>query len=171
MTYAKIAGLMLGAIKINDTAIYSLALFEVTSMFFMPNHHKYARWMSLYSSDLANLETSQPNLQEILTGRGFSVNRAGKLFSSIPIDMALEQTTNANAKNNLKGIMALADISTAGNQWMVTASMKSKTLNAVLDYADMNISYYELKELCAFARQPLLPWLARILKEKINQKT
>ena len=33
MTYAKIAGLMLGAIKINDTAIYSFALFEVTSMF------------------------------------------------------------------------------------------------------------------------------------------
>ena len=141
MTYAKIAGLMLGAIKINDTAIYSFALFEVLSMFFMPNHHKYARWMSLYSLDFANLETSQPNLQEILTERGFSVSRAGKLFSSIPIDMALEQTTNANAKNQLKGIMALADISTAVNQWMVTASMKSKTLNAVLDYADMNISY------------------------------
>ena len=48
MTYAKIIGLiqlMQHAIKINDT-------------FFMTNHHNYARWMSLYSLDLANLETS-----------------------------------------------------------------------------------------------------------------
>ena len=38
---------------------------------------------------------------------------------------------------------------TAVNRWIVTASMKSKILNAVLDYADMNISYDESKELSA----------------------
>ena len=51
MTYAKIVGLiqlMQRAIKINDTALNSFALFEVTSIFFMSNHHNYARWMSLY---------------------------------------------------------------------------------------------------------------------------
>ena len=51
MTYAKIVGLiqlMQRAIKINDTALNSFALFEVTSMFFMSNHHNCARWMSLY---------------------------------------------------------------------------------------------------------------------------
>ena len=35
---------------------------------------------------------------------------------------------------------------TAVNRWAVSASMKSKQLNAVLDYADMNLSYDELKE-------------------------
>ena len=45
--------------------------------------------------------------------------------------------------------MAFADISTAVNQWIVTASMKSKILNTVLDYAVMNISYDESKELGA----------------------
>ena len=35
---------------------------------------------------------------------------------------------------------------TAVNRWAVSASMKSKHLNAVLDYADMNLSYDELKE-------------------------
>ena len=51
MTYAKIVGLiqlMQRAIKINDTALNSFALFEVTSIFFMSNHHNCARWMSLY---------------------------------------------------------------------------------------------------------------------------
>ena len=107
MTYAKIVGLiqlMQHAIKINDTALYSFALFEVTSIFFMTNHHNYARWMSLYSLDLANIETSQPDLQQILTEGGFSVNRTGKSFASVPANKALEQTINANAKSRLKGI-------------------------------------------------------------------
>ena len=44
--YVKIVGLiqlMQHAIKMNDTALYSFALFEVTSIFFMTNHHNYAR--------------------------------------------------------------------------------------------------------------------------------
>ena len=45
--------------------------------------------------------------------------------------------------------MAFADISTAVNRWIVTASMKIKILNAILDYADMNIFYDESKKLRA----------------------
>ena len=60
--------------------------------------------------------------------------------------MALEKTINANPKSRLKGIMAFADISTAVNRWRVTASVKCEMLNAVLDYADMNISYDKLQE-------------------------
>ena len=40
----------------------------------------------------------------------------------------------------MKGIISLGDISAAVNRWIMTASMKSKMLNGVLDYADMNIS-------------------------------
>ena len=36
---------------------------------------------------------------------------------------------------------------TAVNRWIVTASIKSKILNAVLDYPDMKMSYDESKEL------------------------
>ena len=127
----KIVGLiqsMQRAIKINDTALYSFALFEVIPIFFMTNHHNYARWMSLYSLDLASLETSQPNLQKILTEGGFSVNKTIKSFASVPVDMALEQTINANAKSWLKGIMAFADISTAVNRWIVAASFMTASL-------------------------------------------
>ena len=77
---------------------------------------------------LANLETSQPDLQKISTEGGFSVNRTGKSFASVPVDMALEQTISANAKSRLKAIMAFAGISAAANRWIVTASMKSKNI-------------------------------------------
>ena len=35
--------LMQRAVKINDTALYSFTIFKVTSIFFMTNHHNYAR--------------------------------------------------------------------------------------------------------------------------------
>ena len=59
---------------------------------------------------------SQHDLATILTEGGFSVNRTGKSFAKVPVDMALEQTINANAKNGLMGVMAFADISTAVNR-------------------------------------------------------
>ena len=45
--------------------------------------------------------------------------------------------------------MVFAEISTAVNWWIVTTSVKSKTLNAGVDYADTNISYDISKELRA----------------------
>ena len=112
-------------------------------IFFMTNHHNYACWMTFYSLDLANLETSQPNLQTFFTEGGFSINRTRKSFASVAVDIALEQWINANAKSWLKGIMAFADISAGVNRWIVTTSMKIEILNAVLDYADMNIWWIE----------------------------
>ena len=39
-----------------------------------------------------------------------------KIICCVPVNMALEQIINANAKSRLKGIMAFADISTAVNR-------------------------------------------------------
>ena len=50
--------LMQRAVKINDTALYSFTIFKVTSIFFMTNHHNYARQMSFYFLDLTNLGKS-----------------------------------------------------------------------------------------------------------------
>ena len=78
--------------------------------------------------------------------------------------MALEKTINANPKSRLKGIMAFSDISTAVNRWIVTASVKGKMLNAVLDYADMNISYDNLQELRACRIKAEQNHLSKFLK-------
>ena len=97
MTYAEIVGLiqlMQCAIKINDIALYSFALFEVTSIFFTTNHHDYACWMYLYSLDIANLETSQSDLQNILTEGGFraSIERENHLLVSLLIWLLNKQS-------------------------------------------------------------------------------
>ena len=105
---AKITGLvqlMHRAVKINNTALHSFTLFEVTSIIFMTNHHNHAPRMSFYSLHLGNIKTRQLDLLKVLTEGGFSVNRTEKFFAGVPVDMALEQTIIANAKSQLKGIM------------------------------------------------------------------
>ena len=59
-------------------------------------------------------------------------------YSRVGVDMALEQTINAEAKNRLKGIVAFADINSAVNRWIVTNSMRAQIVNKVLDIAGLS---------------------------------
>ena len=74
---------------------------------------------------------------EALIKGAFSINRSGNAFAGVAVDMTLEQSINAYAKNRLKGIMTYADIDSALNRWHVTSPMRSEISNALLKYADM----------------------------------
>ena len=69
---------------------------------------------------------------ELLQNGGFSVNRSGQNFANVGVDMALEQTINAEAKSRLKGVMAYADVSTAVNRWVITNAMRNELVNTLL---------------------------------------
>ena len=71
--------------------------------------------MTYYALQLENIQNEKPEVIEYLKNGAFSVNRTGKPLSRVTVDMALEQTINAEAKNRLKGIMAFADINLATN--------------------------------------------------------
>ena len=43
-------------------------------------------------------------IAEMLRNGGFTINRPGNPFGNVGVDMALEQTINAETKNRLKGI-------------------------------------------------------------------
>ena len=83
--------------------------------FFVVNQPNHARWMTYYALELENMQNEKPEVTEYLNG-AFSVNRTGKPLSRVAVDMALEQTINAEAKNRLKGIMAFAGINSAINR-------------------------------------------------------
>ena len=87
--------------------------------------------------ELANVKNEKPEVIDALTKGAFSINRSGNAFAGVPIDMVLEQSINAHAKNRLKGIIAYADIDSAVNRWHVTSPMKSEIANALFEYADM----------------------------------
>ena len=93
MVYAKLMDyflLLQRAVKANDVDLFSYALFELSSLFFATNHQNYARWMTYYALELCNLKAANPDVYQLLKGGAFSVNRSGKPFSRVPVDMALE---------------------------------------------------------------------------------
>ena len=72
--------------------------------------------MTYYALELENIQNEKPQVIENLKNGAFSVNRTGKAFSIVAVDMALEQTINAEAKKRLKGIMAFTDVNSAVNR-------------------------------------------------------
>ena len=80
------------------------------------NQANYARWMTYYALELENIQNEKPQVIEYLKNGAFSVNRTGKAFSIVAVDMALEQTINAEAKKRLKGIMTFTDVNSAVNR-------------------------------------------------------
>ena len=101
------------------------------------NHQNYARSMTYYALELVNVKNEKPEVMEALIKGVFSINRSGNTFAGVAVDMALEQSINAHAKNRLKGIMAYADIDSAVNRRHVTSPMRSEISNALREYADM----------------------------------
>ena len=55
--------------------------------------------MSLYALDLFNIKQKNPAIYQMLQNVGFSINRTGNFFAEVGVDIALEQTINASAKN------------------------------------------------------------------------
>ena len=71
--------------------------------------------MTYYALELENIQNGKPEVIEYLKNGAFSANCTGKPFSRVALDMALEQTVNAEAKNQFKSCMAFADINSTIN--------------------------------------------------------
>ena len=137
MSYCHLMDLYLlfhGAMKCCDVDLYTYILHNISAIFFSTNHQNYAKWMTRYSLELLNLN---PPLRRMLLNGGLSIRRSSHHFCRVGVDMALEQTINAEAKNRLKGIIAFADVNTAVNRWLVTNTMRTEIANKVLNIAGM----------------------------------
>ena len=56
--------------------------------------------------ELLNLNSENSHIAEVLSNGGFTINRTSNPFKNVGVEMALNQTINARAKNRPKGMMA-----------------------------------------------------------------
>ena len=68
-------------------------------------------------------------------------------MSRLAVDVALEQTVSAEAKNGLKGIMVFADINSAVNRWQVTSTIEPQMIKSLLEMTEIKNYNAETKEL------------------------
>ena len=124
--------------------------------------------MTYYALELVYIKNETPEVMEALMKGAFSINRSGNAFAGVPVDMALEQSINAHAKNRLKEIMAYADIDSAVNRWHVTMPMRSEIANTLLEYADMRRNEGGNKEVTEQRKKRDLEKLKKLITSTIN---
>ena len=117
------------AVKINDIDLYCYIVFDMAALFFSTSHVNYARWMVLFALELLNLDITHPGAKDLLKNGAFSVRRSAGNFSRVGVDMALEQSINAHAKNKLRGIVAFSQSDTAVQRWILTSATKTQLVN------------------------------------------
>ena len=92
-------------IRTGDLDFYIYCLQWMTALFFTFNHH----WLTLYHGKLRKLKNSYPEIYEEFKNGFFSLKRKSKPFLRIPIDLTLEQSTNADADCQRSGIISLTN--------------------------------------------------------------
>ena len=144
MNYCQLVELFLlfhRSVKENDVRLNACVMHKMSTLFFATNHQNYSRYVTLYSLELLNLEHSNPVVFHMLKNGGLSIRRNEQQFNRVDVDMCLEQTINAQAKNRLKGIVAYADVNTAVHRWLFTSAMRTHLLDNVLNMAGMKFDY------------------------------
>ena len=119
--------------RIGDFQLFLARIPDLTNFFFALNHHNYARWMVRYYHNLVVLPNSHPEVYEEFKSGLFSIRRTEKPFSGSPVDLTLEQTINADAANQKKGITSLTNSIGARQRWAESHYLRTALLTQMFD--------------------------------------
>ena len=135
------------AIRTNDIDLFLHALTPIINLFFATNHIKYSRWLSQFQLDLLNIDSTHSGLRDILSQETFTVCRTSKSFNRSSVDLALEQTVNADEASRLTGISAATNNYSTPLSWMVTKSSRAVVVSITQDIAGLFGSYDPIAEM------------------------
>lgn len=93
--------------------------------------------MTRFVLNLLNINGTHPGLRSVLEKGALTIRRGSRSFSRIPIDMALEQTINADASSRMTGISAFHNSHNTKAKWAITNSARAEVLSALLEKAGL----------------------------------
>ena len=108
-------------------------LSQLTSYFFAFNHPNYARWAVRFHDNLLKLQDSHTTTYEEFCKGVFSLRTTGKSFSRTSIDLALEQTINANAASQKTGLQYITNSIAARQRLAESHFLRMKVISQIFD--------------------------------------
>ena len=100
--YGHMVKLLLQFVKAERTSNWELHLLSVSAMvpyFFSMDRPNYVRWLSVYIIEMRQLATKHPEVYQEFVNGNHAVSGSSKPFAQVWMDMALEQSINANSKS------------------------------------------------------------------------
>lgn len=117
------------SIRSSDFELFLDSIFEIINLFFAMNLQNYARFASLFVSNLMKLKMNDSDLVDSFRRGAFGIKRTEKNFSRSPVDLTLEQTINADAANTSTGIIHFTNSIGARRRWALSHSLRTKILS------------------------------------------
>ncbi|GFW82708.1 uncharacterized protein TNCV_3492801 [Trichonephila clavipes] len=121
------------SIRMGDFEMFKYVIPKITNLFFAVNQPNYARWCVKYLDNLNKVDETHPGLKNYFMNGCFGIKRTDKPFSSIIIDLILEQTINAEAARCLSGIAHFINSLAARQRWTKSHSIRAIIISYVLD--------------------------------------
>ncbi|GFU92585.1 uncharacterized protein TNCV_4795131 [Trichonephila clavipes] len=121
------------SIRMGDFEKFKYGIPKITNLFFAVNQPNYARWCVKYLDNLNKVDETHPGLKNDFMNGCFGIKRTDKSFSSIPIDLTLETTINAEAARCLSGIAHFTNSLAARQRWTKSHSIRAIIISHVLD--------------------------------------
>lgn len=90
------------------------------------NHQNYAGNLTLYCSNLQNVEKTHPRLTV-----NIGIKRTKKPFSKREVDCTVETTMNANAAKRMTGVTWLKNSISAHQRWSKSHSIRTQVISHV----------------------------------------
>ena len=122
------------AVKRNDFLLYAHCIHLMPDIFFSYGGQNYARYLTMFSVMLANIDESHPGAVEMLKQGAFSVARSFIPGSRGDVDKTMEETFMKQSKSNGgasgAGITGIQRSYDAYQRWVRTTHERSKYLNA-----------------------------------------
>jgi len=126
----------LEAVKENDLQLYLTSLRAMCALMFSSDHLHYARYLSVYHTELVNRINANPEVLQLLQTYGISVSRSVVPGCRNPIDLTIEQTVNRSAKT-AGGIVGFSRNANAYYRWCLARHKRASFLEATLQKLDM----------------------------------
>ena len=100
------------------------AVSEMLPYFFAYDRINYARWATIYYSDMKSLADKAPEVFEEFVAGNHPVKRATGSFNQVWTDLALEQSINRDSKTH-GGLIGNTRSDSAMNRWLLTSHFRA----------------------------------------------
>ena len=129
------------SVHTGDFNTYVSSIPKITNYFFAVNQPNYARWLVKYHNNLLLAPDTHPEVYQEFKKGMFGIKRSSTSFSRSPIDLALEQTINADAANQGAGISSLTNSISARQWWAESHFLRMPVISNL--FTELNMTKKE----------------------------
>ena len=129
------------AVKRNDFMLYEECIRLLPNLFFSFDGQNYARYLTMLSAQISNLDNTHQGSRQLLNQGAFSVARSMLPACRTDVDKTMEETLMRQSKSHGgasgAGISGITRNNAAYQRWVLTTHERSQYLAATFQIADM----------------------------------